>query len=405
MNGEYVVIGNGVAGTEAAKTIRQKDSLADIKILTKDYYPFYSRPRLPELLAKEVSAEEVFIHNYEWYHKNKIQLYLNCTVKSIDTKNQKITLTDKSNFHYDKLLLAVGSSSALPPIDGINTTEGVFTLRSVEDVLIITRRAVLSKTVTLIGGGLLGIEAGNGLRKLGLSVTVVEFFDRLLPRQLDGEGSVILQKQMEDIGFKFFLGAQSKSIKDSGNTKIVELKDGKVIGGDFILVSAGIKPNIKLAQETGATVNKGIIVNDRMETNIPHVYAAGDAAEHKGRIYGIWPAAQRQGVIAGYNMAGGSEVYTGTVPSTSLKVAGIHLTSMGDILTEDKTIEQVKIKNTSKNTYKKLFIKDGKLVGAIFLGDTKNAYEMGQLMEKKVDVTKCKERILEADFDVKALFK
>lgn len=402
---DYIIIGNGVAGTEAAKVIRQRDPSAEIKIFTQDHYPFYSRPRLPELLAREVGVEEIFVHNCEWYHKNKIQLYLNCTVKNIDTKNQKITLVDKSNFTYNKLLLALGSSSVLPPIEGINTIEGVFTLRSVEDVLTITKRAALSKTVTLIGGGLLGLEAGNGLGKLGLSVTVVEFFDRLLPRQLDGEGSVILQKQMEDIGLKFFLGAQSKSIKNSGSTKILELKDGRVIESNFILVSAGIKPNITLAQETGISVNKGILANDRMETNITHIYAAGDVAEHKGRIYGIWPAAQRQGVIAGSNMAGGNEMYMGTVPSTSLKVAGIHLTSMGDILTEDKTVEQVKVKNSSKNTYKKLFIKDGKLVGAIFLGDTKNAYEMGQLMEKKVDVSKYKEKILETDFDVKVMLQ
>ena len=402
---DYIIIGNGVAGTEAAKAIRQRDPSAEIKIFTQDHYPFYSRPRLPELLAREVDVEEIFVHNCEWYHKNKIQLYLNCTVKNIDTKNQKITLVDKSNFTYNKLLLALGSSSVLPPIEGINTIEGVFTLRSVEDVLTITKRAALSKTVTLIGGGLLGLESGNGLGKLGLSVTVVEFFDRLLPRQLDGEGSVILQKQMEDIGLKFFLGAQSKSIKNSGSTKILELQDGRVIESNFILVSAGIKPNITLAQETGISVNKGILANDRMETNITHIYAAGDVAEHKGRIYGIWPAAQRQGVIAGSNMAGGNEMYMGTVSSTSLKVAGIHLTSMGDILTEDKTVEQVKVKNSSKNTYKKLFIKDGKLVGAIFLGDTKNAYEMGQLMEKKVDVSKYKEKILETDFDVKVMLQ
>ena len=402
---DYIIIGNGVAGTEAAKAIRQRAPSAEIKIFTQDHYTFYSRPRLPELLAREVGVEEIFVHNCEWYHKNKIQLYLNCTVKNIDTKNQKITLVDKSNFTYNKLLLALGSSSVLPPIEGINTIEGVFTLRSVEDVLTITKRAALSKTVTLIGGGLLGLESGNGLGKLGLSVTVVEFFDRLLPRQLDGEGSVILQKQMEDIGLKFFLGAQSKSIKNSGSTKILELKDGRVIESNFILVSAGIKPNITLAQETGISVNKGILANDHMETNITHIYAAGDVAEHKGRIYGIWPAAQRQGVIAGSNMAGGNEMYMGTVPSTSLKVAGIHLTSMGDILTEDKTVEQVKVKNSSKNTYKKLFIKDGKLVGAIFLGDTKNAYEMGQLMEKKVDVSKYKEKILETDFDVKVMLQ
>ncbi len=399
----YLIIGNGVAGTEAAKAIRQRDTQAEIMMFTQEHYPFYSRPRLPELLAKEVAVEEIFVYKREWYHKNKFLLYLNGTVKSIDVKNQRITLTDKSNFTYGKLLLDTGSSGILPPIDGINTAEGVFTLRTVEDVLTITKRAACAKTVTLIGGGLLGLEAGNGLRKLGLSVTVVEFFDRLLPRQLDAEGAAILQKHMEGMGLKFILGAQSKSIKDAGATKILELKDGRVFESNFILVSAGIRPNISLAQETGISVNKGIIVNDRMETNTPNVYAAGDVAEHKGRIYGIWPAAQRQGVIAGINMAGGSETYAGTVPSTSLKVAGIHLTSMGDITAEDKSVEQVKAKNPDKNIYKKLFTKDGKIIGAIFLGDTKHALEIGQLMEKKTDVSKFKDTILEADFDIKSL--
>ena len=240
---------------------------------------------------------------------------------------------------------------------------------------------------------------------MGLSVTVVEIFDRLLPRQLDTEGAAILQKQMESMGLKFILGAQSKSIKDDGNIKILELKDGKIIESNFILVSAGIKPNIALAQAMGIAANKGILVNDRMETNIPNIYATGDVAEHKDRIYGIWPAAQRQGVIAGINMAGGNETYMGTVPSASLKVAGIHLTSLGDILVEDNTVEQVKVKNPDKNIYKKLFIKDGKIVGAIFLGDMKNAYEIGQLIEKKADVSTFKDKLLEVDFNIKDLLK
>ena len=188
------------------------------------------------------------------------------------------------------------------------------------------------------------------------------------------------------MGLKFILGAQSKLVKESGHTKIVELKDGNIVESNFILVSAGIKPNITLAQEAGIAANKGIIVNDRMETNITNIYAAGDGVEYNGRTYGIWPAAQRQGVITGINMSGGKEVYKGTVPSTTLKVAGIHLTSMGDIAAEDKTIEQIKVADPSKNIYKKLFLKDGKIVGAILLGETKNAAEITQLMENKTDV-------------------
>lgn len=405
MSREYIIIGNGVAGTEAAKNIRKRDPLSEIRIFTQEHYPFYSRPRIPELLAKEVTAEGIFVYNREWYDKNKIQLCLNCTAKSIDPKNQKITLTDGSHFSYNKLLLATGSSGALPPIEGITTTEGVFTLRSVEDVMTITQRVADAKTATLIGGGLLGLEAGNGLRKLGHSVTVVEIFDRLLPRQLDGEGAAILQKKMEGMGLKFILGAKSKSIKEKGHTRILELADGMAVEGDFILVSAGIIPNITLPRTAGISVNKGVLVNDRMETNIASIYAAGDVAEHKGKVYGIWPAAHRQGVVAGVTMAGGNETYLGTVPSTTLKVAGIHLTSMGDVLAEDKTIEQIKVTNTDKYIYKKLFIKDGRVVGAILLGDNKNASELAQLMEKKVDVGSFKEKILEPDFDIKSMVR
>lgn len=402
---KHIIIGNGVAGTEAAKNIRQRALLSEILIFTQDHYPFYSRPRIPELLAREVIVEKIFVYTIEWYHKNKIQLYLNCTVKHIDPKKQKITLTDGSAFSYDKLLLATGSNAALPPIDGINTSRGVFTLRTVEDVMNISRSVAGAKTFTLIGGGLLGLEAGNALRKLGFSVTVVEFFDRLLPRQLDGSGSVMLQKQMEGMGLKFILGAQSRAIQDEGSVRKLSLNDGRVIESDFILASAGIKPNTTLAGEAGISVNKGILVNDRMETNAPDIYAAGDVAEHKGRIYGIWPASQRQGVVAGINMSGGNENYSGTVPSTTLKVAGIHLTSIGDISAEDKTVEHLQLKDTDKNIYKKLFIKDGKIIGAIFLGDKKNASEIEQLMQKKVDVGKVKDKILEPTFDFNNILK
>ncbi len=402
---KHIIIGNGVAGTEAAKNIRKRALLSEILIFTQDHYPFYSRPRIPELLAREVLVENIFVHTIEWYHKNKIQLYLNCTVKHIDPKNQKITLTDGSIFSYDKLLLATGSNAAMPPIDGINTSRGVFTLRTVEDVMNISRSIAGAKTFTLIGGGLLGLEAGNALRKLGFSVTVVEFFDRLLPRQLDDSGSAMLQKQMEGMGLKFILGAQSRAIHDEGSVRKLSLNDGRVIESDFILASAGIKPNTTLAGEAGISVNKGILVNDRMETNVSDIYAAGDVAEHKGRIYGIWPASQRQGVVAGINMSGGNENYSGTVPSTTLKVAGIHLISIGDISAEDKTVEHLQRKDTDKNIYKKLFIRDGKIIGAIFLGDKKNASEIEQLMQKKVDVGKVKDKILEPTFDFNNLLK
>ncbi|OHB68163.1 MAG: hypothetical protein A2W17_11910 [Planctomycetes bacterium RBG_16_41_13] len=403
MNTKHIIIGNGVAGTQAAKTIRKYDAFADIQIFTDEHYPFYSRPRLPELLAKAITIEETFVFDRSWYQRNNIQIHLNHTVHSVEAEKQVITLMDKSCVSYDKLLFATGSKSALPPISGIDTEKGVFTLRTIEDVKHIAKYAESSKSAIIIGGGLLGIEAGNALRKLGLSVTVVEYFDRLLPRQLDSEGSEILQSHMEDIGLAFILGARSSAIREKGNKKVLELKNGAAVEGDFILVSAGILPSCLLAQNADISFNRGMLVNDYMETNRTNIYAAGDVAEHRNIIYGIWPAAHAQGVIAGTNMAGGRIPYTGTVPSTRLKVAGVHLISIGNISTEDDTVEQLEVKNSVNKIYKKLFIREGIPIGAIFLGEMKNAYELGRIIESKTDIRRYKEKILDNDFNIKEI--
>jgi len=403
LNTKHVIIGNGVAGVQAAKTIRRFDSSPEIKIFTNEGYLFYSKPRLPELLAKEIDIGETFVFDQAWYQKNNIQTYLNHTVNYIDPKKQIITLTNKSCFPYDTLLLATGSKGALPPVPGIDKGRGIFTLRTIEDVNLIARQAEYSKSAIVIGGGLLGLEAGNGLRKLGLSVTIVEYFDRLLPKQLDSEGSGILQGQMEALGLSFILGARLSEVKGKENKKVLELKNKAALEGDFILVSAGIVPSCALAQDAGISINKGILVNDYMETNMKNIYAAGDVAEHRNITYGIWPAAHTQGVIAGTNMAGGHIPYKGTIPSTRLKVAGIHLISIGNISTEDHTVEHLKVENSANKVYKKLFIREGILIGAIFLGETKNAYELGHFIENKTDITQFKEKILDSDFNIEEI--
>lgn len=403
MNTKYIIIGNGVAGTQAAKTIRKHDAFADIQIFTDERYLFYSRPRLPELLAKAITIEETFVFDHSWYQRNNIQIHLNHAVTHVEAERRLVTLMNNACFSYDKLLFATGSKSALPPISGLDTDKGVLTLRTIEDVKHIAKHAESSKSAIIIGGGLLGIEAGNALRKLGLSVTVVEYFDRLLPRQLDSQGSETLQRYLEALGLTFILGAHSSAIKEKGNKKVLEFKNGAALEGDFILVSAGIMPSCLLAQNAGISFNRGMLVNDYMETNIPNIYAAGDVAEHRNIIYGIWPAAHAQGVIAGTNMAGGRIPYTGTVPSTRLKVAGVHLISIGTITAEDDTVEQLWLKNAVNKVYKKLFIREGIPVGAIFLGDIKNAYEIGHIIENKTDIRRYKEKILDNDFNIKEI--
>ncbi|MEW6602062.1 MAG: FAD-dependent oxidoreductase, partial [Nitrospirota bacterium] len=222
---KYVIIGSGVAGTTAAEKIRKHDSGGEITILTDEAVPFYSRIRLIEYLAGEADKQGIVIHKDDWYVKNNIKLALNSPVSSVDKENKKVMTADGNAHSYDRLLIATGGVSFVPPIPG-SDKKGVFTLRTIRDADDIIKFAKSVKKVILIGGGVLGLEAGNSLRKTGHEVTVVEFFPRLLPRQMDPEGAEVLRAQMEGMGFKFYLGAKSKEIFGDGGVKGLLLEDG-----------------------------------------------------------------------------------------------------------------------------------------------------------------------------------
>ena len=206
-------------------------------------------------------------------------------------------------FPFDKLLLATGGKAFIPPMQGADSP-GVFTLKTLADADRIKQAAAGAKTVVLIGGGLLGLEAGNGLRKLGLKVIVVEFFPRLLPRQMDAAGAAILARQLEDMGFTFYLGAKTQAIAPGPDGLTVNLESGEKLKGDLVLISAGVRPDLSLAQALGLEIDKAVKVDDSMKTSRDGIYAAGDLIEHRGRFYGIWPAAMEQGAVAGAAMAG-----------------------------------------------------------------------------------------------------
>ncbi len=379
---KYVIIGNGVAGTTAAANIRKLDSSGGITILTDEAFPFYSRIRLIDFLAGGVDEKGLVIHKDDWYRKNNIKLLLSTPVSEIDSNRKQIQTSAGERMGYDRLLLATGGNSFVPPIPG-SDRKGVFTLRTLKDANEIINYSDDIKNVLLIGGGVLGLEAGNSLRKTGRKVSVAEFFPRLLPRQMDIEGAEILKAQMENMGFTFFLGAKSKEITGDDRAKCLMLEDGTGIECDLIIISAGIRPNDKLGRKLGLKINKGLLVNDRMETEMKDIYAAGDLIEHRGVFYGIWPASRKQGEIAGINMAGrydssgsirteiprGNTIYEGTTQSNVLKVAGIDLASAGDIDTEGK-YESVIKKDKDRYIYKKLVIRDNTLSGCILYGDT-----------------------------------
>jgi nitrite reductase (NADH) large subunit len=382
---EYLIIGNGVAANSAAETIRRLDPEGSITMLTREAFPFYYTPALPEYLSGEKSLNNLFIHDFAWYEKNRIALHRETEVTGIDPAEKTIMTKDGRRFHYDRLLLATGARCRIPPIAGAGA-EGVFTLRTVADADAIIERARGARTLVLIGGGILGLEAGNGLRKRGLHVMVVESLPRLLPRQMDFPGAAILQRQMEAMGFSFRLGVETREIARSGDVLSVHLKTGERLDTDMVLISAGIQPETSLARSIGAWIGTGVRVDDTMKTGVQDIYAAGDLIEHRERSYGIWPAAMEQGRVAGSNMAGHEKTYEGTLPVNSLKVAGIQLFAAGDI---DGNGEKPSLvwKDEAAGIYRKLVLKNNAIMGAIFLGDLRGGDEIQHAIRTGMDIS------------------
>ncbi len=397
----YIIVGNGVAGTTAAGKIREKDGGGKIDIFTDEPVPHYTRIRLPDFLAGAVEERVLVLHRESWYEEKRIGLHLGEAIEEIDPDKREVRSAKGKRYGYDQLLLATGGHSFIPPIQGVEK-KGVFALRSIGDAQRIKEYAKEATEVLLIGGGLLGLEAGNGLRRSGLKVTVVEFFPRLLPRQMDVPGAEVLKRQMEGMGFTFYLGAKSNQIKGDAKVEGLVLEDGTSINCDMILISAGVRPNLELSQRLGLEIDKGVIVNDRMETKIASICAAGDLVQHRGRFYGIWPAAERQGEVAGINMAGGEELYEGTVMSNRLKVVGIDLVSSGEI-DVDGQFESLVKEDEAKYIYRKLIFKDGVIIGCILLGDVRGNGEILNAIEEKKDVAHLKGNIFETNFDFRRL--
>ncbi|MEW6386200.1 MAG: FAD-dependent oxidoreductase [Thermodesulfobacteriota bacterium] len=393
----YLIIGNGVAGNTAAETIRKIDPAGRILIFTREKIPFYYVPALPEYLAGQRQVKDLVIHDETWYEKHRLELHLDTEIAGIDPAAKTVLTQKGETYRYDKLLLATGGVSFVPPIQGAQA-DGVFTLRTMRDAAALKERAQKSRDLVLIGGGLLGLEAGNGLRKLGLKVTVVEFSPRLLPRQMDVPGAALLQKQMEEMGFRFYLNAATKEILPENGRLVVCLESGKRLTSDLVLISAGVRPELTLAKSLGLAVDKGVQVDDAMRTGLQDIYAAGDLIEHRGRFYGIWPAAQEQGRVAGAVMAGQDLKYEGTVPANKLKVVGIDLVAAGEIDPEGK-LESVVLQDEARYLYRKLIIQDKVLIGALLLGDVRGSEEIQQAIRNRTDISALKEDLKDEHFD------
>jgi nitrite reductase (NADH) large subunit len=389
----YLIIGNGVSGITSAELIRERDIESEITVITEEKYPYYARPQLIEFLAGNIKKEEIFFYTDEWYKSKKINVILEERVLRIDIAKKEVE-TDKGKYNYDKLLVASGAKPQIPPLENVNV-EGVFTLRNLDDALNILSYIEGKETVILLGCGLLGLETGRALYQRGLKIIGLEFFPRLLPRQLDDEGSKVLQNIIQSkFGFSFYLGVKAKKVLKNNEKFVgIELEDGRIIHGDLLIISAGIIPKVEFAKNSGINVNKGIVVNDYMETNVEGIFAVGDCVEHQGRIYGIIPACLDQAKVAVENIMGGKVEYKGTIPLNSLKVTGVDLTSIGEINPEGEGYE-VKVYKDKEGFYRKLVFKDNKLVGAILLGDKRKYVNKIVGLIKRQETIEDKEKLL-----------
>jgi nitrite reductase (NADH) large subunit len=400
---KHVIVGNGIAGVTAAQAIVRADPSAEVHVFGAEPYPYYRRPLLWELIAGQIEQDDLYFRPAKWYAERGIQVHTGVQVTTLVPSDHQVTLADGETVVYDRLLLATGGRPFIPPCEGTDK-EGVFALRTLDDALAIKAYASSVSMAVIIGGGLLGLETARALRTAGLNVTVVEFFPHLLPRQLDAEGAEVLQSLLEAQGLRIITGGATESIQGNEHAHCVWLQDDRTVPGDLVIFSTGIRSETALAQAAGLQVNRGIVVDQQLQTSADDVFAAGDAAEFEGSVYGIIPPAIEQARVAAANMvAPGSSTYTGTMPATTLKVAGAELTSLGESIVETDEYVQLRHVDLPAGHYRKFVLHDGRIVGAILLNYKERVSTISRLVEQKVDVSAHSDRLLDDDFDLKSL--
>lgn len=392
---QIVIVGAGIAGVSAAEAARAQSPKAEITVLSKeDGLPYY-RLNLTRLLAGEVSDLSLPIHPESWYKEQRITLSLNTEVTEIQPGAKAIILRDGSRIVYDSLILTAGAHPFIPPVPGAQKN-GVTTFRNLDQAVRIASSARMARSVIVVGGGILGLEAAAALKQTSpdLAVTVVEGFDYLMPRQLNRKAAVRLKQHVENLGILLETGTTVKEIEGDERVAGVVLGNGKHISAELVIFAAGVRPNSYLARITGLKVNQGIIVNDFMETSFDGIYAAGDIAEHRGVVYGLWNAAMYQGAIAGMNAAGKKSGFGGIPRSNTIKVLGVDLFSIGVIEPCDGSCTVIERENDG--SYISLLFRDGHMEGAILYGDTSRSADVKKAIEDKKDFS----RVLRDDPDV-----
>ena len=382
MSEPLVIVGNGMAAArlvdELAKTALGRYAVA---VIGDEPRLAYNRVLLSSVLAGEMASHEIELRPAAWWRDRGVTVKYGSVVSEIDVGRRELKIAGDESIEFSRLVLATGSAPLRLNVPGADLS-GVHTFRDSRDVDLLLTLAAKKKRVVVVGGGLLGLEAAYGLAKAGAPVTLVHLMDRLMERQLDPPAAALLKSLVEKKGIQILLNASTARIHGGSSVEGVELADGRRIEADAVIFAAGIRPNTQLAKDAGISVNRGIVVDDQLQTSVPSIFALGECAEHRGICYGLVEPAYEQGRVLARHLAARDAAYQGSVVATNLKVSGVSVFSAGDFMGADGS-EAILLSDVRRGTYKKLVIADGRLTGAVLIGDGTDALWYLELIRER----------------------
>jgi nitrite reductase (NADH) large subunit len=388
-----VVVGNGMA---AARLVDELTKAAQgryaIAVIGEEPRLAYNRVLLSSVLAGETASHDIELKPAKWWRDRGVTLKYGCVATEIDLGRREIKIANDESIAFSRLVLATGSTPLRLNVPGADLA-GVHTFRDSRDVDLLLALAAQKKRVVVVGGGLLGLEAAYGLARGGASVTLIHLMDRLMERQLDAPAAALLKSLVERKGIEVLLNANTARLHGETRVDGIELVDGRRIDTDAVIFAAGIRPNIVLAKDAGIAVNRGIVVDDHLQSAAPGIFALGECAEHRGICYGLVEPAYEQGRVLAQHLAGGAAAYAGSVVATNLKVSGVSVFSAGDFLGADGA-ETIVLNDVMHGTYKKLVVSDGRLVGAVLVGDVGDALWYLELIRSREPIASIRNRMM-----------
>ncbi|MGA7997263.1 MAG: FAD-dependent oxidoreductase [Bradyrhizobium sp.] len=372
MSEPLVIVGNGMA---AARLVDELTKVAlgryAVAVIGEEPRLAYNRVLLSSVLAGETASHDIELRPAQWWRDRGVTLKYGCVATEIDVGRRELKIANEESIVFSKLVLATGSTPLRLRVPGADLA-GVHTFRDSRDVDLLLTLAAQKKRVVVVGGGLLGLEAAYGLAKAGARVALIHLMDRLMERQLDAPAAELLKSLVERKGIEILLNASTAQIHGETRVEGVELADGRRIDADAVIFAAGIRPNVALAKDAGIPINRGIVVDDSLQTGAPDIFALGECAEHRGICYGLVEPAYEQARVLARHLAGGSASYAGSVVATNLKVSGVGVFSAGDFMGAEGS-EAIVLSDAQGGAYRKLVISGGRLTGAVLVGDTADA--------------------------------